>query len=82
MTIQINPEQEWVIGRAIEAGLIESADQAVELGMRTIRQRLEGSQKPLSALSDSLVDLFANSPFAGLDIHFERDDDPGRSIEL
>jgi hypothetical protein len=30
----------------------------------------------------SLAQLFAESPFAGLDLDFERDPDPGRDIEL
>jgi hypothetical protein len=41
MVIALNPEQEQVVGKAIEAGLIEKAEDAVELGMGTIRQRLE-----------------------------------------
>jgi hypothetical protein len=82
MTIQIKPEQERVIGRAIEAGLIETADQAVEVGVKTIRQRLEGRRKIHGAPADNLVALFANSPFAGLNIDFERDEDLGRAIEL
>ena len=41
MVIALNPEQEQVVGRAIEAGLIEKAEDAVELGVETIRQRLE-----------------------------------------
>jgi hypothetical protein len=82
VTIQIKPEQERVIGRAIEAGLIETADQAVELGVKTIRQRLEGHREMSAAPAGNLVALFANSPFAGLNIDFERDEDPGRAIEL
>ena len=41
MVIALNPEQEQVVGRAIEAGLIEKAEDAVELGVETIRRRLE-----------------------------------------
>jgi hypothetical protein len=41
MTIQLKPEQEQVIGQAIRAGLIESADEVVDVGVETIRQRLE-----------------------------------------
>ena len=82
MTIQIKPEQERLIGRAIEAGLIETADQAVEVGVETIRQRLEGRQNRVAAPAGNLVALFANSPFAGLNIDFERDEDPGRAVEL
>jgi hypothetical protein len=41
MVIALNPEQEQVVGRAIKAGLIEKPDDAAELGVGTIRQRLE-----------------------------------------
>jgi len=41
MVIALNAEQEQVVGQAIEAGLIEKAEDAAELGVRTIRQRLE-----------------------------------------
>jgi hypothetical protein len=46
MLIALNPEQEQVVGKAIEAGLIEKAEDAVELGVGTIRQRLETAVSP------------------------------------
>jgi hypothetical protein len=52
MTLQINPEQEQVVGRAIEAGLIQAADDVVELGIESIRQQLEqssGLRRPIDA---------------------------------
>ena len=82
MTIQINPEQEQVIGQAIQAGLIDTADQAVEMGVGTIRERLEGCRKPSAPPARNLVELFGNSPFAGLDMDFERDTDTGREVKL
>lgn len=41
MTIHLNPEQERVIGQAIQAGVIRDANDVVDLGFETIRQRLE-----------------------------------------
>jgi proteasome lid subunit RPN8/RPN11 len=41
MTIQLNPEQEQVIGRAIQAGLIANADDIVNVGIDAIRHRLQ-----------------------------------------
>ena len=41
MTIQLNPEQEQAIGRAIQAGLIANADDIVDVGIDAIRQRLQ-----------------------------------------
>ena len=51
MVIALNPEQEQVIGQAIEAGLIETAQDAVELGVGTIRRRLETEATRSHALS-------------------------------
>jgi hypothetical protein len=44
MTIQLNPEQEQVVGRAIKAGLIRTPDEVAEVGIATIRRRLEARQ--------------------------------------
>jgi hypothetical protein len=41
MAVELNPEQERIVGRAIAAGLIEKAEDAVEVGVRTIRRWLE-----------------------------------------
>ena len=40
MTIELTPEQERVIGRAIQAGVIRTADDVVDVGVETIRRRL------------------------------------------
>ena len=41
MTIQLNPEEERLIGQAIQAGLIGKADDVVAVGVETIRQQLQ-----------------------------------------
>jgi hypothetical protein len=41
MTIQLNPEEERLIGQAVQAGLIGKADDVVAVGAETIRQRLQ-----------------------------------------
>ncbi len=42
MTIQLKPDQERVIGQAIQAGLTKTADDVIDMGMETLRRRLEG----------------------------------------
>ena len=79
MTIQLNQEQEQVVGDALQAGVIETADEVVQAGIQVIRQRL-GDRT--SKTAGNLVELFANSPFAGLCMEFERDQDLGREVEL
>jgi len=44
MTIQLRPDQEQLIGRAIQAGLIRGADDVLDAGVEAIRQRLETRQ--------------------------------------
>jgi len=51
MTIRLKPEQEHVIGRAIQAGLIRTADDVVDIGMEALQRRMEaqcGSAPPMS----------------------------------
>jgi hypothetical protein len=52
MAIQLNPEQEQVVGQAIHAGLIRIPDDVIGVGVETIRQRLEARlalERPQSA---------------------------------
>ncbi|MGA2038411.1 MAG: hypothetical protein ABSH42_03965 [Bryobacteraceae bacterium] len=46
MTIRLNQEQEQLIGRAIQAGLIGKADDVVAVGVEVIRQRLQSREEP------------------------------------
>jgi hypothetical protein len=41
MTFHLSPEQMQLIGQAMQAGLIQSANDVVDLGIETLRQRLE-----------------------------------------
>jgi hypothetical protein len=41
MNVTLRPEQERVVSEAISAGLIGNAVEVVDLGIETIRQRLE-----------------------------------------
>ncbi len=50
MTVHISPEQERVIGQAIDAGIIRRAEDVVDIGLETIRQWLDArltSQPPI-----------------------------------
>ena len=51
MAIQLKPEQEQVIGQAIEAGLIKTAGEVVDVGVETIRQRLEARGASVASMS-------------------------------
>jgi hypothetical protein len=51
MTVEINPEQEQLIGEAIQAGVIGTVDEVIALGVETIRQRLQAKAGSGSELS-------------------------------
>ncbi len=51
VTIHLNPEQEQVIGQAIEARLIRTADDIVDVGVEAIRQRLTARARPGTSMS-------------------------------
>jgi hypothetical protein len=44
MTIEIKPEDAQVIDQAIQAGLIDHAREVVDVGLETLRSRLEASR--------------------------------------
>ena len=58
MTIQLSPEQEQVVERAIRSGLIKTADEVVDAGVETIRQRLEPRAAALPLNDDEWMAKF------------------------
>jgi hypothetical protein len=50
MTIQLNPEAERLVGQAIQAGPIGTADDVVAIGVEAIRQRLQSRAGAASEL--------------------------------
>jgi hypothetical protein len=52
MTIQLNPEAERLVGQAIRAGLIGTADDLVAIGVEAIRQRLQSRVESASELKE------------------------------
>lgn len=51
MTVELKPEQERIIERAIKAGLIRGADDIVELGVEAIRQQMDAHLVSGNAMS-------------------------------
>lgn len=43
MTIELNPEHERLIAQAIQAGLIQNVEEALDVALETLRGRLEAS---------------------------------------
>jgi hypothetical protein len=90
VTVRLKRDQAQIVAEAIRAGLIRTPDDVVEVGVETIRQQLNAGTEvrpsdntvPVHQRARNLVELFAESPFKGLDLDFERDRDTGRNIEL
>ncbi len=81
MTIEIKePELEKLIQQRLESGAFQSVEEILWQGLKAFKPQME-QPAPVSKAKD-LAELFAHSPFAGLDIDFERDKDTGREIEL
>ena len=92
MTIHPRPDQEVKIQEAMQAGLIRSAEEVLDVGLENLHKRLpenaDSKQRQPQAApgakrrpqgSKSLVELFTESPFKGLNLEFERDQDVGRT---
>ncbi|HXB67876.1 MAG TPA: hypothetical protein VNY05_06515 [Candidatus Acidoferrales bacterium] len=85
MTIDIKPETERLVREELQRGHFLSVDEIIVEGVQARRERQPqlgpgtGHRPPGRK---SLAQLFAESPFKGLSLDFERDPDTGRSIEL
>ena len=51
MTIQLKPEQEQIVGQAIQAGLVANADDIFDMGIDAIRQRLKSPSAEANTLA-------------------------------
>jgi len=81
MTITLNDEQARLLSEVVEAGAAHSHEDAVDRAVRALHSSVTG-RRPVHQQVDNLADLFARSPFHGLDMEFERDPDTGRDIAL
>ena len=84
MTIEIHsPEAEAIIRRRMSAGGFHSAEEVVIQALKSSLAAEEPAATPRRPGGrKSLAQLFADSPFKGLDIDFEREPDYGRDVTL
>jgi hypothetical protein len=85
MTIEIHrPELEALIRERMNSGAFHDVEDVIMQAF----QAAPAAEAPAAATSrrpegrKSLAQLFAESPFKGLDIDFERDPDCGRDVTL
>ena len=81
MTITLSEEQSRLLSEVVKAGAAQSPEDAVDQAVRALHSSAVVHQ-PVHKQVDNLADLFAKSPFRGLDMDFERDKDAGRDIAL
>jgi len=81
MTITLNDEQTRLLFEVVKAGTARSPEEAVDQAVRALHSSATRGG-PVHRKVDNLADLFAKSPFRGLDMDFERDQDTGRDIDL
>jgi hypothetical protein len=83
ITVNVSPEVEIELARKAAARGVDVPAYVATLIEQAVRPDKTGRpqyQRP--AGRKSLAQLFAESPFAGLDIDFERDPDTGRDVGL
>jgi hypothetical protein len=81
MTIVLNDEQARLLSEMVSAGIAQSPEEAVDRAVRALHSAATSGNRVHQQV-DNLADLFAKSPFHGLDMEFERDQDTGRDIQL
>ena len=75
MTIEIHkPELEDLIRKRLESGAFQSVEDVLwqALSSAPMQERPEGTTRPRPEEKKSLVQLFADSPFRGLAMDFDR----------
>ena len=84
MMIEIHsPEAEAIIRRRMSAGGFKDAEEVIIQALKSSPSAEAPAAAPRHpAGRKSLAQLFADSPFKGLEIDFEREPDYGRDVTL
>ena len=81
MQIDIAPETAQLVREEIRSGHFRSADEVIRAGVEALREK-NVWPPPVGARPQSLVQFFRESPLVGLELDFERDQDPGPDVAL
>ena len=80
MTIQLKPEQEQIIQKAIRSGHFRSPDEVLDHALAALDEReLKGKT---ATPRKNLAQFLMESPLAGAELNLERRKDYGRPIDL
>jgi Arc/MetJ-type ribon-helix-helix transcriptional regulator len=84
MTIHIKPETEQLVKEELQSGHFRSVDEIIVEGVQARREK-QGTSPPTREAQKpkkNLVELFAESPFKGLEMNFERFPDVLPPVDL
>ncbi len=89
ITVDIRPEVQAEIARQAAARGVDLPvyvatllEQAAQPEVHELEDQAVPPKRPRPPGRKSFAQLFAESPFSGLNLDFERDPDPGRDVEL
>jgi putative addiction module CopG family antidote len=82
MEVHLTPDQEAFIQQHVSTGRFATADEAVQEAIMLLEEQERQRIRTRTSGRKSLAQLFAESPFKGLDMEFPREKDPLRAIEL
>jgi hypothetical protein len=83
MTIEIHrPELEALIRERMKSGAFQNIEDVLMDALKSSPEGTPPARRRRPEGRKSLAQLFAESPFKGLDIDFERDPDAGRDVNL
>ena len=82
MEVHLTPSQEAFIQQHVSTGRFATSDEAIQEAIILLQERERQKMKTRPSGRKSLAQLFAESPFKGLDMEFPRGKDPLRVVEL
>lgn len=86
MTLTLTAEQEALVEQSVRDGRFASEEEAIKSAFGSLRQTTKITPELTASLravrTKNLVELFRDSPFAGLDMEFPRDSFPMRDVEF
>jgi hypothetical protein len=81
MNIELKPEQEQVITQAIQEGMIHDPEEALNISVEILRNRLSKSGKP-QRQTRTLREVFDVVRGMADDVDFSRNPSTGRPVDL
>lgn len=82
MTVELKPETEQLVRDEILRGHFKSVDEVIERAVYALREKLDLAPAPPREPRKNLADFLLDSPFAGSELDFERQQDGGRPVDL